>query len=298
MSAEFGFDRRALARSFDAASTRYEQASRLQREVRAELLARLAFFRLQPRAVLDLGCGTGEGSAALVRQLPGTRVVATDLAPGMLREARRHSRWWRRFTRVCADANALPFADASFDLVFSNLMLQWCDDPDRVFAELRRVLRPGGLLLFATFGPGTLHELRTAWSVVDSLPHVSVFPDLQSLGNGLLHAGLAEPVLDAEQYIQFHPDVTTLMREIKSIGAHNAARTRQRGLTSPRQLQRVIAEYERLREPRGLIATWEVLFGAAFAADRTAAEPRAHGGAGDRPGEIGIPLASIGRRRR
>lgn len=279
----FGLDRRALARSFDAASGTYERSAHLQQQVRDELLTRLDFFRLQPRTILDLGCGTGLGSAALLRRFPSAQVLALDLAPGMLRQARRHSRWLRRFSRLCADANALPLADASVDLVFSSLMLQWCDAPDRVFAEIRRVLRPGGLLLFATFGPQTLHELRTAWAAVDTAPHVSLFADLQSLGNGLLHAGLAEPVLDGEQYLHFHADARDLMRELRDIGARNAAHQRRRGLTSPRQLERAIAAYETLRQPRGLPATWEVLYGAAFGAP-----PR---------DEFGIPVSAIGRRR-
>ncbi|MFT3906734.1 MAG: malonyl-ACP O-methyltransferase BioC [Steroidobacteraceae bacterium] len=286
--ADFQLDRRALARSFDAASTRYERAAHLQQLVRQELLGRLDFFRLEPQRILDLGCGTGLGSAALVKRFPRAQVMAVDLAPGMLREARRHARWWKRFSRICADANALPLADGSVDLIFSNLMLQWCDQPDRVFAELRRVLKPGGLLLFATFGPETLRELRAAWSVVDDRPHVSLFPDVQSLGNGMMHAGLAEPVLDGENYRQFYPDVRSLMQELKSIGAHNAARERRRGLTSPRQLQKVLAHYEQHREARGLPANYEVLYGAAFGA-----APRNEFGIP----EFGIPVTAIGRRR-
>ena len=163
----FGLDRRAVARAFDRASGSYDAAAELQQRVRLELLGRLEELQVSPRAVLDLGAGTGHGARALKRRYPGATVVAVDIATGMLEQARRQSRWLRRFERVRADAYALPFADGSFDLVFSNLMLQWCDEPDAALAEIRRVLKPDGFFAFTTFGPDTLKELRAAWAAVD-----------------------------------------------------------------------------------------------------------------------------------
>jgi len=258
------FDRAAVAASFDHASVAYDAAAALQAEVRAELLARLDYFRLQPATVLDLGAGTGAASGVLARRFRRARVIALDLAPGMLRIARRRQWPWRRFERICADAEALPLRDASVDLVFSNLMLQWCDDPLLAFAECARVLKPGGLLLFSTFGPDTLTELRAAWAQVDDRRHVSEFPGMPELAAALQQAGLAEPVLDAERHVRHYPDVRALMRELKTIGAHNAARDRARGLTGRGQLAGMIAAYERGRDARGVPATWEVLYGAAF----------------------------------
>src|SRR4029077_4201652 len=121
-------------------------------------------------------------------------------APGMLERARLQSRWLRRFERVRADAYALPFAGHAFELVFSSLMLQWCDDLDAVFGEIARVLKPGGLLLFSTFGPGTLAELRAAWAAGDAASnHVNHFFDPHALGSALMQAQLAEPVLDVDR---------------------------------------------------------------------------------------------------
>ncbi len=287
---EFRFDRRAVAAAFDRASGAYDAAARLQREVRAELLGRLDYFRLEPATVLDLGAGTGAAAAELARRFRRARVIALDIAPGMLRAARRRQWPWRRFDRVCADAHALPLRSGSVDLVFSSLMLQWSDRPDGVFAECARVLKPGGLLLFSTFGPDTLAELRAAWATVDSAPRVSVFPDMPELAAALQHAHLAEPVLDAERLVRHYPDVRALLQELKAVGARNAAAARARGLTGPRSLARMIASYERQRDARGVPATWEIFHGAAFGT-----------GPGDEagvPGEVHVPLSSLKRRRR
>jgi malonyl-CoA O-methyltransferase len=262
--APFRLDRRALARAFDRASARYDAHAQLQAQVREELLSRLPFFKLAPQRILDLGCGTGEGAAALRRQFRRAETLALDLAPGMLTQARRRSRLWRRFARVCADAAALPLASGRFDLVFSSLMLQWCEEPQAVFAEIARVLRPGGLLLFSTLGPQTLEELRAAWRAVDATPHVSEFIDLPQLSVAIGHAGLAEPVLDTDQLVRHYADPLALMHELKGLGARNAASDRRRGLLGRGALRTLTATYETQRTPAGIPATFEIIYGAAF----------------------------------
>jgi malonyl-CoA O-methyltransferase len=193
--------------SFSQAAATYDQAAVLQRQVRDELLGRLDVLRMQPAAVVDLGAGTGQGTIALKRRYPGSRVVAMDLAPGMLRQARKRQTLLRRFDRVVADAAALPVGDATLDMIFSSLMLQWCNDPDRVLRECRRALRPGGVLHFTTLGPDTLVELRRSWQAADpSHAHVNRFIDMHDLGDALVRAGFAEPVLDVERYTLTYDD--------------------------------------------------------------------------------------------
>lgn len=281
----FGLDRRAVARAFDRASASYDAAAALQERVRGELLGRLDELKIQPRAVLDLGAGTGHATRALKRRYPRSLTVAVDIAPGMLERARAQSRWLRRFERVRADAYALPFRDQSFDLVFSSLMLQWCDDLDAVFAEISRVLAPGGLLLFSTFGPGTLGELREAWSVSDAKMssvsdaadhhagnHVNHFFDPHALGMALMHAGFAEPVLDVDRIVMTYPDALTLMRELKAIGAHNVTRGRPRGLTGRARLAAMTQAYESQRRDGLLPATYEVIHATSWGGEKRAGE--------------------------
>ncbi len=284
----FALDRRALARSFDRAAAGYDAAAQLQQRVRAELLERLRFFALAPQAILDLGAGTCQGSLALHRSYPRARIVALDIAPGMLNASPRPGWPRRRFERVCADAYALPLAARSIDLVYSNLMLQWCDRPDIVLREVARVLKPAGVFVFASFGPDTLHELRQAWESVDHGVHVSQFPDMPQLGAALMHAGLQEPVMDVERHRLQYPDVHALMRELQCIGARNAARDRSRGLTGRARLQGMVTAYETRRTATGLPATFEVIFGAAFGA--------ASGADAASAGEHLVPLTALKRR--
>ena len=261
----YALDPRVVARGFGSASRSYDAAAGMQAAVRAELLSRVGLLRTTPTAVLDLGCGTGAGAAELKRRFRRAQVVAADIAPGMIAAARRRSRLWRRFDCALADAHALPFEDRRFDLVFSNLMLQWADPLDAALGEIRRVLRPGGLLLASSFGPETLQELRAAWAEADDHVHVNRFIDVHDFGAAMQRAGFAEPVLDVDRHRAWHPDVPSLMRELKRIGAHNVNAGRSRGLTGRTRLARMVAAYERRRESRGLPATWQVVYAVGWA---------------------------------
>jgi malonyl-CoA O-methyltransferase len=259
----WALDSARVRSSFASAAASYDAAAVLQQEVGARLLERLAVMRVAPREVLDLGCGTGRTTAGLRAHYPEARVLAADHARPMLLHARGHGA--PPGTLLCADANRLPLADRSVDVLFSNLMLQWCMDPGATFAELRRVLRPGGLLLFSTFGPDTLGELRASWAEADGHNHVNAFFDLHDLGDLLVHTRFADPVMDREVVTLTYTDVHGLLRDLKALGAHNSTAGRPRGLTGRRRLAVMVDTYETFRRPDGrLPATWEVLYGHAW----------------------------------
>jgi len=266
VSQQDALEPRAVARAFGAASHSYDGAAKLQAEVRDELLSRLVLLRAPPTAVLDLGAGTGLGALALKRRFPRARVTATDFSVPMLAVARRRSRFWRPIHCIEADARALPFEAASFDLVFTSLMLQWVQPLDAAITEIRRVLKPGGLLLASSFGPQTLQELRTAWAAADDQVHVNDFIDMHDFGGALQRAGFTEPVLDVDRHLRHYADAAALMRELKAIGEHNVNASRRRGLTGRTALTRMNAAYEAQRTPAGLPATWQVVYAVAWAA--------------------------------
>jgi malonyl-CoA O-methyltransferase len=262
----YALDTRRVRRSFDRAARTFDDAAVLQTEVRDNLLARLDWMALAPGVVVDAGAGTGHASRALIRRYPKARVIAVDFSARMLHAAGRQQSWLRRFARVCADAERLPLADGSVDLILSNLMLQWCN-PDLVFAEFRRVLAPHGLLTFTTLGPDTLRELRSAWAEVDSRTHVHQFIDMHDLGDALVRGGFAAPVLDVERYTLTYADVRRIAADLKATGARNATMGRARGLTGRRQFAAFQAAYEAHRQDGRLPATYEVVFGHAWAPD-------------------------------
>lgn len=289
-SEAFRLDRPGVRAAFDRASASYEAAAVLQARVADELLNRLELFKFTPGVVLDLGAGTGRMTSELKRRYRRALVVALDLAPGMLRQARKHQQLFRRFERVCGDAMRLPLADASVDVIVSSLMLQWCDPPDPAFAEIRRVLKPGGLVAFSTLGPDTLRELRTAWAEADGTSntynHVNHFTDMHDIGDALTRAGLSEPVLDVDRLQLTYPGALELMRDLKAIGAHNVTAGRPRGLIGRARLRRMQSAYETFRRDGRLPATYEVVYGVAWGAAGRPASAMVGGEAHISPGAI------------
>ncbi|MEQ8496455.1 MAG: methyltransferase domain-containing protein, partial [Gammaproteobacteria bacterium] len=203
---------------------------------------------------------------ALAARYRKATVVQCDLAAAMLRTSRTHERrWFSRQQFVCADAERLPFATDSFDLIVSSLSLQWCEDLPAVFEGARRCLTEGGLFLFSTLGPDTLQELRAANAAVDGAPRVNRFIDMHIIGDVLGVAGFADPVMEAEHITMEYDDVMTLLRDLKGIGATNAQATRERGMLARGRLAALIAAYERFRLDGVLPATYEVVYGHAWA---------------------------------
>src|SRR4030095_6518202 len=239
-------DPHAVRRAFSRAVPTYDAAAVLQREVGARMAARLDVVKVAPTLILDAGCGTGEAIGELGVRYPGARVVALDLALPMVAAARervgRGRSLWRRLLPqamsgpahapwfLCGDLNALPLRGVAVDLAWSNLVLQWVNDLPRVFVEMRRVLKVGGLFTFTTFGPDTLREIRGAFARADGYTHINRFVDMHDIGDMLVHSGFAEPVMDMEQITLTYADPQALLRELKHLGATNATRGRPHGL--------------------------------------------------------------------
>ncbi len=253
----------AIRQSFDRAASSYDQHAVLQREIESRLLERVEFKRREPGVILDLGCGTGSASRSLAMQFKQANVIALDWAPAMLAIVGAGS--IGGVSRLCANMHAIPLAARSVDLVFSSLALQWSYDLPAIFREFRRIMKPDAMLIFTCFGPDTLFELKQAWRAVDDLPHVNDYPDMHDIGDELLAAGFREPVMDAERLTLEYPDVMSLMRELKGIGAHNVASKRLHSLTGKTRLQGMLKAYEQYRRDDRYPASYEVIYGIAFA---------------------------------
>jgi len=255
--------RRATAR---AAAT-FDAAAVLHKEVRQRLMESLEYLESRtPAVVLDVGAGTGHASAAMKKRWPKAQVIALDASPAMLQQARHQAGWWKPFQRVGADAAALPLADGSVDVIFSNLCLQAVDDLPAVFAGFRRVLKPGGLLLCSSFGPDTLVELNDAFHGVDPVPHVHRFAPMAQFGDALMMAGFRDPVLDRDLFTLTYDSMTALMHELRAMGQTNARQDRRRSLTGKGRFEAAAARYESLRRADGkLPSSWDVVYAHAWA---------------------------------
>ncbi|MCI0667459.1 MAG: malonyl-ACP O-methyltransferase BioC [Methylococcaceae bacterium] len=254
---EAGLDKALIRASFARAASRYDEWAMLQRRVGDRLLQFLSLDSASSAAILDLGAGTGYCSRRLNR--PHVFVIDLDLAPAMLVEARSLDE--RKTHYVCGDAEFLPFRERYFDLVFSNLVIQWCGDLQRVFAEVHRILKPGGIFLFSTFGPETLRELRDAWRRVDFGTHVNEFSGGPAIRAAVSGAGLENQGIERDLIHIEYDDVLELMRELKGIGAHNVAADRPRSLTGKGKIGRMIAEYRNGNPDQKISATFELIVG-------------------------------------
>lgn len=273
MSDELEVDKRQLRRSFEQAAEKYDAAAILQHEVCNRMLERLDYIKVAPTAILDAGSGTGNALDGLLERHPGKLLIALDIALAMLERGRGRGRrrWWHSVPglrpplhAVCADLERLPLGNATIGLVWSNLALQWVNDLPRTFKEMHRVLEPGGLLMFSTFGPDTLKELRSAYQGTDGRTHVNRFIDMHDIGDMLTSGGYADPVMDMERFTLTYDGVRALMRDLKAIGAHNVTQGRPGSLSGKSLLRRVEQSYEAFRRDGRLPATFEVVYGHAW----------------------------------
>jgi malonyl-CoA O-methyltransferase len=259
-------DKARVRASFNRAAKTYDAAAILQKLIRTEMLSRLDLVKIKPQMILDAGCGTGHGSFALQKKFGRAQVLSLDIALGMLQKTHQQqpllSRFFKQKNLICADIEDLPIANSSLDMVWSNLALQWCNDLDGAFNQIARVLQPNGLLMFSTFGPDTLKELRTATN--NGNTHVSRFIDMHDIGDALTRGGFSAPVLDVEHYTLTYDDVKALMRDLKAIGAQNATEGRARVLQGRGFLQQLAQNYEQFRADGKLPATFEVVYGHAW----------------------------------
>lgn len=264
-------DKRRVRRSFEKAAATYDAAAVLQNEVCNRMLERLALIKRIPATIIDAGCGSGNALPGLRERCPDATIIALDLALRMLERALERKlprRNW--FTRpvpplaVCGDIELMPLKSGAAGMIWSNLALQWVNEPRHAFAEMYRVLEPGGLLMFSTFGPDTLKELRQACEGVDRNTHVHRFVDLHDLGDMLIASGYGDPVMDMETITMTYGDVRAVMHDLKAIGARNAAEGRPRGLSAKSMLESIEKRYETFRRDGKLPATFEVVYGHAW----------------------------------
>lgn len=269
----YHIDKARVRNSFSRAAQSYDAAAIVQKLVREEMLSRLDLVKIQPGIILDAGCGTGLASHALQKRFKQAHVVSLDFAFDMLQQTRKtnvlntlRNMFSNKHSVLCADMEALPIADASIGFAWSNLAIQWCNDLDVTFKEFHRVLQPESLFMFSTFGPDTLRELRTATHAATQSANTSVsrFIDMHDIGDALVRAGFNAPVLDVERFTLTYDDVESVMRDLKSIGAHNATQGRSRGLLGRGFLRKLEAAYEQFRTNGKLPATFEVVYGHAW----------------------------------
>lgn len=282
-----GFDYYALKKGLNKTAETYEHHSQMPRLIGEELLERLSLLKLQPERILDLGAGTGKLSRDLLKLYPKARIYCIDLSENRLRFAKGKRKWFRQQHYITADMHTLPFASESFDLVVSNLAWYWADHLHQAIYEAKRVLKINGTLMFSTLGPDTLRELRASFAIASNDPHINTFLDMHDVGDALLKAGFADPVMDVEYFTQTVKTLFHLFKQLKASGEINYQALRSRGLMGKKILNAVTQHYEQYRNGKTLPVTTEAVFGYAWRKEELATA--------NEKGEIVIPISEIKR---
>lgn len=277
--------RRDVRRRFDRAARHFDEFDFVHQVTRDGLFSRLKPMLVDATTVLDLGCATGAAYKPLLQRFPGANIIGLDLSSGMLRRAARRRAWFSKFALLQADATAIPLADHSIDVVFCNQLLPWVAEPATLFAEVGRVLRENGLLVFAALGPDSLAQLRLAWQLADHGAHVNLFPDMHNLGDAAVRSGLRDPVLDVDRLRVSYTDADALFRDLTGSGGRNSLAARQPSLTGKQRFQRMAAALQSTGDEQGIELDLELVYGHCWGCG-----PRA------RDGEFRIALDGIGRR--
>ncbi len=235
----YGPDPEAVRRVYDRTGPDYGEASEAAREIFRRLIGRLDYFSIKPSAVLDLGCGTADSLRILKRRYRGSFLTGLDISMGMLRQSKTRLSVLKKTALVQADAHQLPYGDKSFDLIVSNLLLLFCPQPESVFREINRVLKPGGALLFTTLGPDSMKSLLDCMHRIDPASQRLAFVDMHDIGDVMMRAGLAQPVLDIEYLRLTYPTVPDMLTELRACGGANSAIGRRHGLMAPAKAREI-----------------------------------------------------------
>lgn len=277
---------RDIQRRFDRAAADFGDADFVHAATRDGMLSRLEPLLLQPATILDLGCATGATGRALRRRFKRAYVVSLDLSRNMLGVAKQNRRWFSRSSFVQGDAHQIPFAEASFDLVVSNQLLPWAPEPQTIFEETSRILKKGGVFAFATLGPDSLREIERAWASIDDRRHVNRFPDMHDIGDGLVRAGLADPVLDVDRLGVSYENTDRLFADLTRSGGRNTLVDRGPGLVGRAKFRAMTEALTSARPDGKILLDLELVYGHCW-------------GSGPRndPGNFRVPAAEIPLRR-
>jgi len=254
-------NRQHIRRRFERAAATFDESDFVHAVTRDGLLTRLEPLLIEARTIVDLGAATGAASRALEKRCKGASVISVDIAHGMLKKAREKKSWLSKAAFAQASADALPFPDESIDLVFSNLLLPWVADPLPVFSEVARILRKGGVFAFATLGPDSLREISRAWSSIDNNAHVNRFLDMHDLGDGLVNAGLRDPVLDVDRLAVRYKESARLFADLTAVGARNALNQRAHSLTGKQRYAAMVAALDDIAVNGDITLDLELVFG-------------------------------------
>ena len=255
---------RDVQRRFDRAAASFDEVDFVHRKTAVGLMDRLQPMLVDAKRILDIGGATGSASRQLRRRFKASQVIVLDASLEMLRQSRKKQTWFSRVSALQGNAIALPLQTGCVDLAFANLLLPWIDDVQAMFSEVTRVLRKDGLFVFSALGPDSLSALQQAWAAVDDDPHVNFFADMHDVGDGLVHAGLRDPVLDTDVLNVSYREAAALYRDLTLVGGRNCLSGRTRTLTGKDRFRAMEQQLARQFRDGVLQLKLEIVYGHAW----------------------------------
>lgn len=262
--------------AFDRVAPAFATNDFLYREMARRMAERLEMVRITPTRILDAGCGLGADRLSLQKRYPTAAWVGVDQSAQMLQLGRAseqaaqgfmrrlfHSGRRSQSARIAANMGQLPVAGQSIDLIWSNAAVHWLDNIPEAFKEFNRVLSVGGLLMFSTFGPDTLKQLRDAIRFVSGAARIHDLTDMHDVGDMLVHGGFSDPVMDMETLTLTYADPWQALRELQRAGSVSANPAGARGLTTRQFWNEVLAHWQKDDEGRYPL-TFELVQGHAW----------------------------------
>ncbi len=254
-----------IASSFNRAASNYEAMAQIQKEIGCRLFERLYLLKMQPKYILDLGCGSGFFTEKLKKLYPKARVFSLDIAYDMLYQVKQKESWFKKWGIVNADMHKLPFVDAQFDLIFSNQVVHWSENMSGLMSELHRVMNKDACLMFSTLGPDTFKELRIAFAELDSFSHANDFLDMHDVGDIMLAANYLDPVIDMDMLTAHYDSLASLLKSLKKQGVININPKRNSALSGKNTFKNLdLAMQKFITDDNMYPLTYEVVYGHAW----------------------------------
>lgn len=258
-------DKNAVKQSFSKAAKSYDQYALFQRDTGDFLLQLAKLHSNSCKNILDLGCGTGYFSKQLndwqqshYYQLSADALTCFDLSPFMLQETDKRGLTYHQ--SVEGDIDKLPFVNDSFDLIFSNLVLQWSEDLSEALSQAKQTLKKSGVICFSTLLDGSLTELKSAWQAVDNNQHINTFLNESEIKSAVECAGFREFKIFTKTYSYFFPDVIAVMKSLKGIGANHVHHGQQSNTLGKKGLQQLSEAYKPFSNKQGLRLSYQVCY--------------------------------------
>ena len=249
-----------ILKSFDAKSSSYDEHSFVQKEVSERMIKRLKFLKSKPLNILDIGCGTGYLSNLISQYLPNSNIVCMDFSYEMVSQCKNKN---IKLEPLVADAEYMPFKTSTFDLVISSFTLHWCQQIDKIFSDIFRILKNDGNFMFTTVGPDTLKELRNAYKLIDNYEHINTFNDMHDYGDILLSSGFHDPVMDVERLIIEYKNFNEILKSLRKTGASTVIYNESK-FTAKKSLKDLENYYKKNSENGLFPVTYEMIYGVAW----------------------------------